>query len=156
MNCLFWKLLTIAVLCAFRVADWQSQSTQDVSPTISPANLSRDEVLSRWADALGGRENLQDVRTVYLSGTIEMGGMKGTYVLREPIASFSLDERKGLLASTDIDAIIGGRILKRFTVTFDYPHQRMFLEPNSHFSEPCRASEKWPDTAGERRGLPPF
>jgi hypothetical protein len=29
-------------------------------------------------------------------------------------------------------------ILERFTVTFDYPHLRMPLEPNSHFADAFR------------------
>jgi membrane-associated protease RseP (regulator of RpoE activity) len=65
----------------------------------------------------------------------------GPYVLREPVAAFSPDVKEGLLASSDIGALIGGEILKRFTVTFDFPHQRILLEPNIHFSEPFRANE---------------
>ncbi len=30
--------------------------------------------------------------------------------------------------------LIGGEILHRFTLTFDYPHKRIFLEPNRYFS----------------------
>src|SRR5215472_15550029 len=48
---------------------------------------------------------------------------------------------RGLLASPEIGALIGGRILKRFTVTFDYPHHRILLVPNSRFSDPFRTNE---------------
>jgi hypothetical protein len=65
----------------------------------------------------------------------------GPYLLREPIAAFSPDSKEGLLASSDIGALIGGSILKRFTVTFDFPHRRIFLEPNRHFSDPFRENE---------------
>ena len=65
----------------------------------------------------------------------------GPYFLREPVTAFSPDEREGLLASPDIGALIGGEILKRFTVTFDYPHRQILLEPNSHFSDPFHANE---------------
>jgi len=65
----------------------------------------------------------------------------GPYVLREPVAAFSPHVKEGLLASSDIGALIGGEILRRFTVTFDFPHQRILLEPNIHFSEPFRANE---------------
>jgi PDZ domain-containing protein/aspartyl protease len=65
----------------------------------------------------------------------------GPYLLRAPIATFSPDSKEGLLASFDIGALIGGEILKRFTVTFDYPHHRILVEPNSHFSDPFRANE---------------
>ena len=32
-------------------------------------------------------------------------------------------------------ALIGGEVLSRFRVTFDYPHARMFLEPNRHLHD---------------------
>ena len=60
----------------------------------------------------------------------------GSFLLRNPVAGFSPDAKEGALASPDIDAIIGGEILQRFTVTFDYPHQRILLEPNSRFGLP--------------------
>ena len=65
----------------------------------------------------------------------------GPHLLKEPIVTFSPNEKEGLFASPDIDALIGGGILKRFTVTFDFPHRRMFLEPNSHFSDPFLDNE---------------
>jgi hypothetical protein len=32
-------------------------------------------------------------------------------------------------------ALIGGEVLRRFTVTFDYSRQRMYLEPNRHLND---------------------
>ena len=32
-------------------------------------------------------------------------------------------------------------MLRRFTVTFDLPHRRIFLQPNSHLGEPFRDNE---------------
>ena len=63
----------------------------------------------------------------------------GPDVLRNPVAGFSPDTKEGALASPDIGAIIGGEILQRFTVTFDYPHHRILLERNSRFDEPFTA-----------------
>jgi predicted aspartyl protease len=60
----------------------------------------------------------------------------GPYLLRNPVAGLSPAAKEGALASPDIGAIIGGEILQRFTVTFDYPHQRILLEPNSSFGPP--------------------
>ena len=60
----------------------------------------------------------------------------GPYQLRSPVAGFLLATKEGALASPDIGAIIGGEILERFTVTFDYPHHGILLEPNSHFGAP--------------------
>ena len=69
--------------------------------------------------------------------SVQIAGLQlGPYLLRNPEAGFSLDAKVGALASPDIGAMIGGEILERFTVTFDYPHRRIFLEPNSHFAAP--------------------
>ncbi len=60
----------------------------------------------------------------------------GPFLLREPLVKFSPDLKEGLLSSPLIAAIIGGEILQRFTVTYDYPHHRVFLEPDAGFSDP--------------------
>jgi C-terminal processing protease CtpA/Prc len=56
----------------------------------------------------------------------------GPYDVRDPIAVFSRGDSpaddKSRLAGQ-----LGGKLLRRFTVTFDYPHQRMILDPNSDF-----------------------
>jgi membrane-associated protease RseP (regulator of RpoE activity) len=67
----------------------------------------------------------------------------GPHLLREPVAAFSTDTTEGLLASPEIGALIGGEILQRFTVTLDYPHRRIFFEPNGRFADPFPA-----DTSG--------
>lgn len=43
---------------------------------------------------------------------------------------------KGSFASPDVSANIGGGVLKRFTVAFDYGHKTMYLAPNPTFSAP--------------------
>ena len=60
----------------------------------------------------------------------------GPFLVRNPVAGFSPGTKEGALASPDIGAIIGGEILQRFTVTFDYPHHRILLDPNSRFPPP--------------------
>jgi hypothetical protein len=65
----------------------------------------------------------------------------GPYLLRGPVAGFSADTKEGALASPDLGAMIGGEILERFTVTFDYPHHRILLEPNSHFADPFHPNQ---------------
>jgi len=53
----------------------------------------------------------------------------GTYLLRNvEVACCGSTE--------DTMRMFGGEILSRFTVTFDYPHQRMFLVPNSLYKGP--------------------
>ena len=79
MECPIWKLLTIAVIYAVSATGRPSPDPQGGLTAISPATISKDEVLSRWTEALGGREKLQNVRTIHLRGTIETGSMKGRY-----------------------------------------------------------------------------
>lgn len=52
----------------------------------------------------------------------------GTYRLKAPITaccSPNPDDRE----------VIGGEVLRRFTVIFDYPHKRIILEPNGSFGD---------------------
>jgi len=64
----------------------------------------------------------------------------GAVVLRKPVTTFSGDT-KGMLASNEFGAFVGGEILDRFTVTFDYPHGRILLEANHNLHDPFRANE---------------
>jgi hypothetical protein len=56
----------------------------------------------------------------------------GPYTVAESIAAFA---RMNSLADSDphLAGEIGGGILRRFTVIFDYPHQRIILDSNSEF-----------------------
>ena len=62
----------------------------------------------------------------------------GPYELREPVTAFSLDQ-KGASANPDVDANLGGEVLRRFTVVFDYPRSRMVLTPNAALREAFEA-----------------
>src|SRR6185437_4761371 len=63
----------------------------------------------------------------------------GSLVLEGPVANVSAD-RQGILAGGgDWDAVLGGGVLRRFRLAFDLPHSRVFLQPNSHFSQPFSA-----------------
>ncbi len=55
--------------------------------------------------------------------------------LSDPVTSFST-ATSGAETSPDLDGILGGEVLRRFTVTIDYPHQRLLLRKNEHFDEP--------------------
>jgi len=52
----------------------------------------------------------------------------GTMSFPRATAIFSRDS-VGVFAQRDPDAIVGGDLLRRARVTFDYPHQRLVLEP---------------------------
>jgi len=62
----------------------------------------------------------------------------GPFALAAPVVSFSTSLEEGLLANPAIGGIIGGEILERFTVTLDYPHRRILLEPNRRLHDPFR------------------
>jgi len=53
----------------------------------------------------------------------------GPFRLPEPVAIFSLD-RTGFLAGAGFDGILGGGVLKRCRVIFDFFGKRMLLEPH--------------------------
>ncbi len=55
---------------------------------------------------------------------LTLGSVKATGV----VASFSTQD-KGAFAADDYQGNIGGGVLKRFVVTFDYGHQLMYLKP---------------------------
>ena len=57
----------------------------------------------------------------------------GSYSLENPVTSFP---QTGWFAHDGAAGNIGGAILRRFKVTFDYSRSRMFIEPNRRFSEP--------------------
>ncbi|HKG12814.1 MAG TPA: aspartyl protease family protein [Pyrinomonadaceae bacterium] len=57
----------------------------------------------------------------------------GSYSLENPVTSFP---QSGWFAREGAAGNIGGAVLRRFKVTFDYSRGRMFVEPNKRFSEP--------------------
>lgn len=58
----------------------------------------------------------------------------GRFVIDHPITRFS-QATQGDYASSKYDGLIGGEILRRFKVIFDYSRRQMILEPNPHFAE---------------------
>lgn len=79
-----------------------------------------------WSPGVGGE-------TTLLLGRVESLRL-GAAVLDGPVVGFSRD-RAGSLTGTDFDGILGGELLRRFTVIFDYPHRRIILEPNEHLHD---------------------
>ena len=62
----------------------------------------------------------------------------GKYEARDVIAGFA-QPGKNDRADPKIAGTIGGGYLRRFTVVLDYPHQRLYLEPNAHFTDYAEA-----------------
>jgi hypothetical protein len=58
----------------------------------------------------------------------------GRYEIRGPVAAFV---HPGANSSLDNNraGMIGGGILRRFTVIFDYAHQQLILDPNNHLED---------------------
>ena len=63
------------------------------------------------------------------AGRLLLGG----YALENPVTSFP---QTGWFAREGAAGNIGGAILRRFKVTFDYSRGRLFLEPNERFDAP--------------------
>ncbi|HEV7923459.1 MAG TPA: aspartyl protease family protein [Thermoanaerobaculia bacterium] len=55
--------------------------------------------------------------------------------IEAPITSFSTATTGGD-ADPNFDGLLGGEILRRFTLTVDYPHERLLLRRNAAFHEP--------------------
>jgi PDZ domain/Aspartyl protease len=62
----------------------------------------------------------------------------GPYTLHQPVVALSQDTT-GSLAMPALAVNLGGNILRRFTVTIDYPKHTVALEPNAHFADPFLA-----------------
>lgn len=74
----------------------------------------------------------------------------GKLVVRNVAADIFTGD-KGAFASPNTGANLGGGVLRRFTVTFDYEHKRMYLAPNARYAEPeaFDRSGLWLMMAGE-------
>ena len=57
----------------------------------------------------------------------------GRFTFSNPVVYLAQD-RKGAFASSEFNGVIGGELLSRFKVIFDYAHERMYLEPNSRLT----------------------
>jgi hypothetical protein len=59
----------------------------------------------------------------------------GTIAVAAPVGMIEVDE-KGASSATQTAGNLGGGLLKRFTLTLDYPNRVLYLEPNANFSRP--------------------
>jgi hypothetical protein len=63
--------------------------------------------------------------------SIELAGV----TIPLPVTAFST-ATGGSDTNPDVDGILGDEVLRRFDVTIDYPHERLLLRKNSHFTQP--------------------
>lgn len=83
------------------------------------------EAVIGWG--VGGASRGRPVRLGRLElGTMAIDGVAGDLFLGE----------KSAFAAVDPQANLGGGVLKRFTVAFDYAAKRMYLAPNADFAKP--------------------
>lgn len=82
-------------------------------------------VLSGWG--VGGGVRARVVR----AGVLRLGKEE----VRAPVMDIS-DQEKGAFADSHVAGNVGGGVLKRFTVTFDYGEKRMILERNGLYALP--------------------
>jgi hypothetical protein len=59
----------------------------------------------------------------------------GSVTIHNPLIELS-EQKKGAFASPYFAGNVGGGVLRRFTVTLDYPHAAMYLQPNENFLDP--------------------
>lgn len=75
-------------------------------------------------------------RSVEVTRILERATLAGI-TLDAPTATLSMDTA-GVLAGGEGDGLLGGDVLRRFTVTLDYGRGRMYLQPNGRLREPFR------------------
>lgn len=68
---------------------------------------------------------------------VDLGGL----VVKGPVASVNEGSGGANGSSAAYDYLIGAEILKRFTLTLDYPSKRIFLRANSDFEKPFEADK---------------
>jgi hypothetical protein len=96
-------------------------AANDLEPSLDP----RFEALTGWGVGGGVRSKVAPPTTLTLGG-LEIPGV---------IVSIGM-QKKGAFADKYSGGNIGGGVLKRFTVTFDYANKVMILEPNADFATP--------------------
>ena len=76
----------------------------------------------------------------------------GPFSFPRPVVGFSR-ATQGATASDAREGIMGAEVLRRFTVTLDYPHRRVILEPNARLGDPFDADMSGIVLAKNSRGV---
>jgi hypothetical protein len=67
---------------------------------------------------------------------VRFGTLKLGELAIDGIAGELFTGNKGAFANPDLGGNLGGGVLRRFTVTFDYQAKKMYLAPNAEYGEP--------------------
>ncbi len=111
------------------ILDTGAESAVILSPGFVQSNKLLDKktaTISRRSNGVGGDMDEQIGRVAAIR--------IDKFVVEQPVTAFSQATR-GVFATRDVQGSIGGEILKRFKVVFDYGRGRLVLEPNSHLKD---------------------
>ena len=106
--------------------------------TLAAPFVEKEQVLAAVGKTLatrsGGVGGMNENQTARVDALV-LGGQ----TLEQPIAILRSPTAGGRISGEGTDGNIGGDVLRRFKVTFDYPRKRMILEPGAAFREPFEA-----------------
>ena len=105
--------------------------------TLAPDVVEREKALDAVPKTLRSRNGGVGGMVENRIGRIERLHL-GPYSLEAPITVFRRPG-PGAISAPGTAGNIGGDVLRRFTLTFDYRHERMWLAPNAALSEPFEA-----------------
>ncbi|HXS81254.1 MAG TPA: aspartyl protease family protein [Methylomirabilota bacterium] len=105
--------------------------------SLSPDLTEREKVLEAVPKTLRARGGGVGGQVETRVGRIDRLRL-GPYAVERPVTTFRLPGPGGISADGTAGNI-GGDVLRRFDVTFDYGHQRMWLAPNSALGDPFEA-----------------
>lgn len=100
--------------------------------TLIPSFIEKHRMMSRVPKTIETRARGVGGEFLISIGRIKGLGL-GRFTLQDTITAFP---QRGFFGREGAAGNIGGLILRRFKVIFDYSRKRMILEPNKHFSEP--------------------
>lgn len=126
--------------------DTGSRSSLDLmAPFVEKHNLAAHygaklEAVTGWGVGGAARSLVTRARVLRL-GKVEV---------QAPVTELSL-QKKGAFVSPYVAGNVGAGVLKRFNITFDYPHQQLILELNANYGKPdvFDRSGMWLNQSGE-------
>jgi hypothetical protein len=115
-------------------ADFAVNTARDASVLISDQYADAHHVFSSHLRTIPDVTPQSDGGEGAVLGRLKEFELGPFSILEGVIAVFSRGSPLGA-GNSRIAGELGGGLLRRFTVIFDYPHQQMILEPNAHLSE---------------------
>jgi len=116
-----------------READFVVNTALDASVLISDRFSEVHRIFSSHVKTINASDpQIEGGATVALGRLTEFE--IGRYEIRGPVAAFV---HPGANSNLDNNraGVVGGGILRRFTVIFDYAHQQLILDPSNHFED---------------------